>query len=71
MRGVLSGFIDAIGWEDGILEIWMKNGIGYQYRGVTEAQYHSLFANSDFGRNLRALKPTLRDYEKFPLHPHP
>lgn len=69
MLGVLSGFINAIGWENGILEIWMNNGVGYRYHGVTEEQYHSLFVNSDFGRNFRKLKPVLQDYEKFPLHP--
>ena len=47
MRGVLSGFINAIGWEDGVLEIWMKKGYGYRYHGVTEEQYHSLFINSE------------------------
>lgn len=69
MKGVLSGFIDAIGWEDGVLEIWMKKGYGYRYRGVTEEQYCSLFTNSDFGRNFRKLKHVLPDPEKFPLHP--
>lgn len=65
MKYVLSGFIYAIGWENGVLEIWMKNGQGYRYRGVTEEQYCSLFTNSDFGRNFQKIKPVLPDPEKF------
>ncbi len=69
MRGVLSDFIDAIGWEDGVLEVWMKKDWGYRYRGITEDQYKSLFVNSDFGRNFNKLKPLLPVPEKFPLAP--
>lgn len=69
MRGILSGFIDAVGWEDGVLEVWMKNGTGYRYRGVTEEQYRSLFVSSDFGRNYNRLKRELPGPEKFSLRP--
>lgn len=69
MRGVLSDFINAIGWEDGVLEIWMKKGYGYRYHGVTEEQYHSLFINSEFGRNFRKLEPDLPTPER--LYPCP
>ena len=68
MRGVLSSFIVAIGWEDGVLEIWMK-GYGYRYRGVTEEQYRSLFINSDFGRNYGKLKPYLPMPERIDPYP--
>lgn len=71
MRGVLSSHIDAFGWEAGVLEVWMKNGWGYRYRGTTEEQYHSLFVNSDFGRNFNRLKPLLPAPEKFRLDLHP
>jgi hypothetical protein len=69
MLGILSNYIDAVGWENGIFEIWLKNGIGYRYYGVTEEQYHSVFADSDFGRNYNALKRVLPAPEKFVLPP--
>ncbi len=69
MLGVLSSFIDAVGWESGVLEVWLKNGTGYRYQGVTEEQYRSLFISSDFGRNFNRLKRVLPDPEKFPLRP--
>ena len=67
MRGILSNFIDAVGWENGILEVWLKNGTGYRYYGVTEEQYLSIFVDSDFGRNYNRLKRELSPPEKFPL----
>ena len=69
MRGILSNFMDAVGWEDGILEVWMKNGTGYRYRGVTEEQYRAIFKDSEFGRNYNALKHLLPTPEKFALPP--
>lgn len=31
MQNVLSGFIDVIGWENDVLQIWMKTDVGYRY----------------------------------------
>lgn len=69
MIGILSNFIDAVGWENGVFEIWMKSGVGYRYRGVSEEQYRSLFVDSDFGRNYNRLKHEMPAPEKFPLRP--
>lgn len=69
MLGILSNFIDAVGWENGVFEIWLKNGTGYRYYGVTEEQYRAFFKDSDFGRNYNALKRNLPTPEKYVIRP--
>ena len=69
MIGVLSNFIDAVGWEDGVFEIWLKNGTAYRHPGVPKERYDGFFIDSEFGKNYHRIK---RDYpysEKYVLPP--
>lgn len=59
MCAIMSNFIDAVGWENGVFEVWMKNGTVYRYYNVPETRYNELFINSDFGRVFNRIK---RDY---------
>ena len=56
MKGVLSGWIRAFGWEDGVLEVWFLDDrlIAYHDNVPYEA-YKGLFHDSEFGRNYMAL----------------
>lgn len=69
MLGVLSGFIDAIGWENGVLEVWLKNGVGYRHPGVPKERYDAFFTHSDFGRVYNQIKRDFPAQEKFPIPP--
>ena len=69
MIGVLSGFIDAVGWEDGVLEVWLKNGVGYRHKGVPKDQYEELFIHSEFGKVYNRIKNDFPACEKFLLPP--
>ena len=56
MRGVLSGWIAAFGWEDNVLEVRFLDNRPHAYHyNVPEEEYKNLFRNSDFGRNYMAL----------------
>ncbi|GIP14361.1 hypothetical protein J40TS1_00030 [Paenibacillus montaniterrae] len=56
MKGVLSGWIKAFGWENGVLEVWFLDNrpVAIHYNVPYEA-YENLFNGSDFGRNYMAL----------------
>lgn|GEM_PF-5218694 len=69
MIGILFNFIDAVGWEDNVFEIWMKNGTGYRHYGVPRERYEAFFANSAFGKNYSSIKRDFPAPEKFPIAP--
>lgn len=59
MRGVLSGWIKAFGWENGILEVWfLDDRPAAIHNNVPYEAYEELFRDSDFGRNYMALRKT-------------
>lgn len=65
MRGVLSGWIRAFGWENGVVEVWfLDNRPRAFHDNVPYEAYEKLFTNSDFGRNYIAfckVYPVRRD----------
>lgn len=50
MKHVSSSNVDAIGYEDGIIQVRFKNGSVYQYFNCNESLYHSFLNASSKGR---------------------
>jgi hypothetical protein len=44
-KPVSSSRINSVGWSNNTLEVEFKNGVVYQYHGVTSSEYQS-FMNS-------------------------
>lgn len=56
MIGVLSGWIQSFGWENGVLEVHFLDSRPRAYHdNVPEEAYKKLFIDSDFGRNYMSL----------------
>lgn len=52
---VSSSRISSVGWSDNTLEVEFKNGIVYQYHGVSENEYHSFMNSPSLGSALSQL----------------
>lgn len=52
---VSSSRMSSVGWEDETLEIEFKDGVIYQYYGVSEQEYINFINSSSLGRALSIL----------------
>ena len=51
----ISGWIEALIWENNVLEVWLRKGDVYEYYGVSKDTYLALFSNGPCGKNFNKL----------------
>lgn len=55
---VKSSNVDAVGYDDGVLEVHFRNGARYRYAGVEAEEYDALLKADSVGRFLNErIKP--------------
>ena len=55
---VKSSAVEAVGYEDGVMEVVYRGGRRYRMEGVSQDQYDALLTADSIGRALNSLKAT-------------
>lgn len=54
-KPVSSSRISSVGWSNNTLEVEFKNGVVYQYHGVSEREYRNFISSPSLGSALSQL----------------